>query len=168
MYDNLNALFLEASRTADYVYGCYIVANGEASKADSAFKSLHFEHIALGDLVANNPSDSYTALAKALANLNGKISGLKSEAAKLLDSNASKILGCCDRLDDLSSSFDVRKLAARVESEEEIYSTFKNIIDKQIESLGENVNADRFSRRHQNKRFQALVEKYLDTGKSKE
>ena len=56
----------------------------------------------------------------------------------------------------------------RVETEEEIYNTFKKIIDEQIENLGSDVNADRFSRRHQNKRFQALVEKYLDSGKSKE
>jgi hypothetical protein len=56
----------------------------------------------------------------------------------------------------------------RVESEEEIYNAFKKIIDEQIEKLGEDVNADRFSRRHQNKRFQALVEKYLDSGRSKE
>jgi hypothetical protein len=55
-----------------------------------------------------------------------------------------------------------------VESEEEIYTTFKKIIDEQIEFLGRDVNADRFSRRHQNKRFQKLVEKYLDSGRSKE
>lgn len=55
----------------------------------------------------------------------------------------------------------------RVETEDEIYNTFKKIIDEQIENLGKDVNADRFSRRHQNKRFQTLVEKYLDSGHSK-
>ena len=49
----------------------------------------------------------------------------------------------------------------RVEDEEEIYLTFRKIITEQIKTLDDTVDADEFSRRHQNKRFEAIVKKYL-------
>jgi len=55
----------------------------------------------------------------------------------------------------------------RVEGEEEIYETFKKIITEQIETLDDKVNADAFSRRHQNKRFEALVKKHLAEKRAK-
>jgi V/A-type H+-transporting ATPase subunit I len=53
--------------------------------------------------------------------LNGKIDMLKAEEAGLLYKNAAKIIASKERLEELSASFDVRKLAARVEAEEEDY-----------------------------------------------
>lgn len=55
----------------------------------------------------------------------------------------------------------------RAEDEEEIYKVFKRIITEQIKTLDDTVDADAFSRRHQNKRFQALVEKFLHSGRKK-
>lgn len=49
----------------------------------------------------------------------------------------------------------------RVEDEEEIYQAFKKVITQQIETLDDKVDADAFSRRHQNKRFHALVQQHL-------
>lgn len=49
----------------------------------------------------------------------------------------------------------------RVDSEEEIYNAFKKVMTEEIATLDDKVDADAFSRRHQNKRFEALVEQYL-------
>ena len=55
----------------------------------------------------------------------------------------------------------------RVEDEEEIFNAFKKVITEQIKTLDDKVDADAFSRRHQNKRFEALVKKYLNARKAK-
>ena len=49
----------------------------------------------------------------------------------------------------------------RVDAEQEIYDAIKKVITEQISILDDHMNADAFSRRHQNKRFEALVKQHL-------
>lgn len=48
-----------------------------------------------------------------------------------------------------------------VDTEEEVYSAFRTVIDGKLEKLDDTVDVDAYSRRHQNKRFAELLEKYF-------
>ena len=121
LFEDLNAIFLEGSRDAGYVYGCYFVAKSEASKVDSVFNSLHFERISLADEYVGTPAVAYQNLSKELDKKDKEIQKLKQDTENMLKEKASKILGARNRLEELSGNFDVRKMAARVEAEEEDY-----------------------------------------------
>lgn len=43
LLEDIDALFLEGSRDASYVYGVYFVSDADAGKVDSIMRSLHFE-----------------------------------------------------------------------------------------------------------------------------
>ncbi len=53
----------------------------------------------------------------------------------------------------------------RVEEEEEIYNAIKKVMTENIKTLDSTVEADSFSRRHQNKRFQAILKQFMEAGK---
>ena len=94
LFDDLNAVFIEGIRNENYVYGCYFVSNADSSKVDSVFNSLHFERIAI-------PSEY--------------IAEIEKQIRELMAKNAAKLRGAKRRLEELSTNFDVRKLAARIE-----------------------------------------------------
>ena len=48
-----------------------------------------------------------------------------------------------------------------VEEEEEIYHSIRRVITEKIQKLDSHVDTDAFSRKHQNKKFEALVNDYL-------
>ena len=58
LYDNLQGIFLEGTRSDHYVYGCYFVANADAGKVDSVFNSLHFERIFIVDEYEGMPAEA--------------------------------------------------------------------------------------------------------------
>lgn len=49
----------------------------------------------------------------------------------------------------------------RVETEEDVYSAFRKVLDGGLTTLDDTVDVDQFSRRHQNKRFTELLETYF-------
>ena len=62
LFEDLNAVFMEGTRNENYVYGCYFVANADASKADSIFNSLHFERITLSKDYIGTPVQACESL----------------------------------------------------------------------------------------------------------
>lgn len=121
LYRDLNAIFLEGMRNENYVYGCYFAANTDISKADSVFNSLHFERINLSDEYVGTPEEAADLLRKDLKATKKEIKKIKEEIRNLIGSKAPQILGARKRLEELSSNFDVRKMAARMEEEKEDY-----------------------------------------------
>ena len=123
LYDNLQAIFIEGSRTEHYVYGCYFVANADAGKVDSVFNSLHFEKIALLNEYEGMPAEALMAIEKKLKKKKAKLRKVKKSMLDLVNDHAAKIRGIMLRLTELSNNFDVRKMAARMQNEnkEEYY-----------------------------------------------
>lgn len=119
MYDDVNAVFLEGTRTESYVYGCYFVANPDAGKVDSIFGSLHFERIRIPMEYVGTPQEICVGLQKDIEDTKKKIRSVKKEIKKLMEKNAGKLIGTRKRLQELSNSFDVRKVAARMTNEEQ-------------------------------------------------
>lgn len=123
LYDNLNAIFLEGKRDANYIYGCYFVANSDADKVDSVFRSLHFENIKIqiAEDDAGTPAATYQHLLREIENTDREIDDLNKKISDMLSQKAGKLLGAKNRLEELNNNFDVRKMAARVENEKEDY-----------------------------------------------
>ncbi len=121
LYQDLKVIFMESMRNGNYIYGCYFGANADISKADSVFNSLHFERIHISDEYVGTPEESVRMLKKELDEIQQEIKEVKEKIRNLVDSKAPQILGARARLEELSTNFDVRKMAARMEEEKEDY-----------------------------------------------
>ena len=118
LFDDLNAVFIEGIRNENYVYGCYFVSNADSSKVDSVFNSLHFERIAIPSEYIGTPAQACEELEKEIEEKQKEIAGIKKQISELMAKNAAKLRGAKRRLEELSTNFDVRKLAARIEEGE--------------------------------------------------
>ena len=121
LYEDLNAIFLEGARNENYVYGCYFVANADAGKTDAIFHSLHFEKIRLSKEYVGTPAQACENLQEDIDHAREQIEGVEQEITQLLRSHAPQLKGAQRRLEELAGNFDVRKMAARMEDEEEDY-----------------------------------------------
>ena len=121
LYDDLNAVFLEGSRDENYVYGCYFAAQAESAKVDSVFNSLHFERIQIPKEYEGQPAVLCRNLKKQIKSVNQQLKEIKEKVGTYLNSRAAKILGARYCLEELYNNFDVRKMAARMENEQEDY-----------------------------------------------
>lgn len=146
LYDNLQGIFIEGTRSDHYVYGCYFVANADAGKVDSVFNSLHFERIPIVDEYEGMPADALVTIQKQLNAARAKRKKLKKKMTQLVNEHAAQIKGAAKRLEELSNNFDVRKMAARMEGEnkEEYYILCGWMGEKDVEEfLKESENDDK-------------------------
>lgn len=121
LFDDLNAVFIESSRDENYVYGCYFAAHLEMGKVDSVFKSLHFQLINIPDDNEGIPSVICRNMEEQIELLDQQIYAVQKKIGEYLSSHAARILGAKEKLAELSTNFDVRKMAARMENEQEDY-----------------------------------------------
>ncbi|MFV0364495.1 MAG: V-type ATP synthase subunit I [Suipraeoptans sp.] len=119
LYNDLNAILIESSRTEDFVYGCYFVANSEVGKVDSIFSSLHFERITLKADFDGTPANACDELDKEIEKVEKSIKETNAAMHTLVDSHKADLLGAKRRLEELSNNFDVRKMAARIKENDD-------------------------------------------------
>lgn len=119
LFNDLDAVFLEGSRTDSYVYGGYITSNKDKIKADSVFNSLHFERITLASDFAGTPQQACDAIQRKVERLEEEIKEIDGRSEKLMKGYAAKLLGARDQLKEAADYFDVRKKAAKIENEED-------------------------------------------------
>lgn len=119
LFDDLNAIFLEGIRNENYVYGCYFAAHKEMGKIDSTFKSLHFENIVLPDDYEGMPAEICRNLRNQIDEIEKEIENVQKQMKDFLSVKAKKIRGARYKLEELSNNFDVRKMAACMENEEQ-------------------------------------------------
>ena len=117
LFDDLNAIFLEGTRTENYVYGCYFAANSDTSRVDAVFNSMHFERITVSDEYIGTPQVSCETLKEEIEETQKAIDQLEEDTRSLMESHASELMGARKRLEELSNNFDVRKMAARIEDD---------------------------------------------------
>ena len=121
LMDDLGAIFVEGERDESFVYGAYFVSPGEAKKVDAVFRSLHFERIELKDEFEGTPAYAYQKLEKEIARVNVEMNDLDKEAGEMLFDRAAQLVAAKNRLEELSNNFDVRKMAARMDENQEDY-----------------------------------------------
>ena len=116
VYEDLDVIFLEGSRDASHVYGVYFAADGNIEQLDAIFKSLHFERLRLPDECEGTTREVCRQLEDEIERLNTEILSTDAKIRDAFRSSGSKLLTVRKRLQELSSNFDVRKLAALVEN----------------------------------------------------
>ena len=121
LMEDLESIFVEGERDESYVYGAYFVSPRDAQKSDAIFRSLHFERITLTDNFEGTPADAYHKLQREVSKNMNQIEELEKEAAQLLSARAPQLVAAKKRLEELSNNFDVRKMAARMEDNQEDY-----------------------------------------------
>ena len=110
---------MEGVRNENYVYGCYFAAHKEMGKIDSTFKSLHFETISLPDDYEGMPAEICRNLRNQIDEIEKEIKNVQKQMKDFLSVKAKKIRGARYKLEELSNNFDVRKMAACMENEEQ-------------------------------------------------
>lgn len=88
LLEDIDALFLEGSRDASYVYGVYFVSDADAGKVDSIMRSLHFEKIDLLEDFGGTPLEAYRSLDKEVQNLTDEIQAVKDKRQEMFRKNA--------------------------------------------------------------------------------
>lgn len=121
LMEDLDAVFVESTRDDSYVYGAYFVSSGEAQKVDAVFRSLHFERIQLPDEFECTPDEACHQLKKQVASLQEQIDSITQSLRTMLTDQAPDLVASRNRLEELATNFDVRKLAARVDDNKEDY-----------------------------------------------
>ena len=116
VYEDLDVVFIEGSRDASHVYGVYFSAEGNIEQTDAILKSLHFERLRLPDECEGTTREVCRQLTDEINRLNQEILSTDIQIREAFKENGSKLLAVRDRLQKLSSNFDVRKLAALVEN----------------------------------------------------
>lgn len=116
VYEDLDVVFIEGSRDASHVYGVYFSAEGNIEQTDAILKSLHFERLRLPDECEGTTREVCKQLTDEINKLNQEILSTDMQIRDAFKENGSKLLAVRDRLQKLSSNFDVRKLAALVEN----------------------------------------------------
>lgn len=116
VYEDLDVVFLEGSRDASHVYGAYFSAEGNIEQTDAILKSLHFERLRLPDEYDGTTREVCKKLTVEIARLNQEILSTDEKIREAFRENGAKLLAVRRRLQELSSNFDVRKLAALVEN----------------------------------------------------
>jgi len=112
VYDNLNTVFIECDRDANYVWGVYFVPASSAVKVDAVFSSLHFERIFIPDDYEGTPEVIYQAFVCDLKSIRNENKELKKEIKSKLKENSADLVHAHNILQAYNDNYDIRKLAA--------------------------------------------------------
>ena len=119
--ENTGAIFLVSGEDETYVYGVYFVSKEESHKVDATYASMHFERLFISDEYSGTPQAAYRILSDQAAEKEKELAGVEKEMADLLDKEGRRLLAAEKKLKDLSSNFDVRRMAACTESKKDTF-----------------------------------------------
>ena len=112
IYDNLDTLFIKCGEDEMYVYGVYFVPEHQAHKVHAVYSSMHFERIFIPNEYHGTASEAFEKLDTRHREIHKALDANKEASRKFLQDNSTKIVSAKAALDECSSSFDIRKLAA--------------------------------------------------------
>lgn len=112
VYDDLDTLFYKCHSDENYVWGVYFVPDSESDKIDAVYSSLHFERLFIPNDYEGKPSTAIASLEEQISALDKEIDAVDNDTTSLLSSNADMIYAAYNKLNSLSTNFDIRKLAA--------------------------------------------------------
>lgn len=119
--ENTGAVFLVSGEDEMYVYGVYFVSKEEAHKVDATYASMHFERLFIPDEYSGTPQAAYRILSGQAAEKEKELHEVESEMSELLAKEGGSLLAAEKKLKDLSSNFDVRRMAACTESKKDTF-----------------------------------------------
>lgn len=121
IYDNLDTLFIKCEEDDQYVYGVYFVPKHEAHKIHAVYSSMHFEQIFVPDCYVGTAIEAFEQLDNHHRKIHEALNANKAARSSFLDKNKDKIASAKSAIEQLSSSFDIRRLAACTPGESEVF-----------------------------------------------
>lgn len=121
VYEDLDTVFYKCHRDDQYVWGVYFVPAAQASKIDAVYSSMHFERMYLPDEYSGTPQESFDNLKADIDNYSRQIMKCNEEIAKALADHKEMLLLSQEKLKNLSTNFDVRKLAACTREDRQVF-----------------------------------------------
>lgn len=112
IYDNLDTIFLKCDEDDRYIWGIYFVPAHEAARIHAAYAAMHFEKTYIPDQYTGSAREAYDKLEAQAADVQKELDALDASWKKSLQSSRENIISAKNTLEQLSRSFDVRKLAA--------------------------------------------------------
>ena len=112
VYDDLNIVFCECNRDAEYVWGIYFVVSSLADKVDAIFASLHFEKINLQKEFDGTPEEAFQKLLIRMRTVRKQLKKHKQTLMEQLADSSGDILLAEEILNKRLETFDIRKYAA--------------------------------------------------------
>lgn len=119
--ENTGAIFLVSGEDASYVYGVYFVSKEESHKVDATYASMHFERLYIPDEYSGTPQEAYRIISEQAAEKEKELAEIEKEMTDLLAKEGGSLLAAEKKIRDLSSNFDVRRMAACTESKKDTF-----------------------------------------------
>ena len=119
--ENTGAIFLVSGEDETYVYGVYFVSKEESHKVDATYASMHFERLFIPDEYKGTPQAAYRILSGEVAEKEKELAEIEKEMTDLLAKEGGSLLAAEKKIRDLSSNFDVRRMAACTESKKDTF-----------------------------------------------
>lgn len=121
IYDNLDTLFIKCEEDDQYVYGVYFVPKHEAHKIHAVYSSMHFEQIFVPDCYVGTAAEAFEKLDTRHRQIHQALNANKESWSNYLEKNKNDIAAAKSAIEQLSSSFDIRRLAACTPGESEVF-----------------------------------------------
>lgn len=121
IYDNLDTLFIKCEEDDQYVYGVYFVPKHEAHKIHAVYSSMHFEQIFVPDCYVGTAAEAFEKLDTRHKQIHQALNANKEAWSSYLEKNKNDIAAAKSAIEQLSSSFDIRRLAACTPGESEVF-----------------------------------------------
>ena len=112
VYDAVDTILFKCREDEEYVWLVYFTPAPCADKVDAIYASMHFERLFLPDDYEGTPKEAAQLLEEKIAGVKADLESLRKERQSVLESRREELTGAAERLNRYTRHFDVRKLAA--------------------------------------------------------
>ena len=112
VYDAVDTILFKCREDEEYVWLVYFTPSPCADKVDAIYASMHFERLFLPDDYEGTPKEAAQLLEEKIAGVKADLEKLRKERQSVLESRREELTGAAERLNRYTRNFDVRKLAA--------------------------------------------------------
>ena len=112
VYDAVDTILFKCQEDEEYVWLVYFTPAPCADKVDAIYASMHFERLFLPDDYEGTPKEAAQLLEEKIAGVKADLESLRKERQSVLESRREELTGAAERLNRYTRNFDVRKLAA--------------------------------------------------------
>lgn len=117
IYDSLDTIFIKCEENDRYIYGVYFIPAKEAKRIHAIYASMHFEQIFLPDKYQGTAAEACESLETRHRELHAELAANKEDRIQFFRRSAEDIISAKNALEQYSSRFDVRRLAACTKSD---------------------------------------------------
>ena len=112
VYDAVDTILFKCREDEEYVWLVYFTPAPCADKVDAIYASMHFERLFLPAAYEGTPKEAAQLLEEKIAGVKADLESIRKERQSVLESRREELTGAAERLNRYTRNFDVRKLAA--------------------------------------------------------